>query len=201
LYENFYLAFRELFEIDLSRYHLASDQGLALMSIGKRHPRHLLCLRHFLVSLKQNQFSFQVGQLVKVQCLAEARCLKEAFEAEFRAVTARVERQLLLKTLGKAGLRLTDDQITIGDAKRWEAVSLIHRATTRMPSTTNSIESTNGHLNDATTRNNPFWGSRSLLVEMMFRRVRGFRELLQRGFRRAVKKGVKRAVFIPEEEM
>jgi hypothetical protein len=201
LYENFYTAFRELFQIDLARYYLASDQGPALMSIGKRDPCPLLCLRHFLVSLKQKQFSLHVGQLVKDQSLDEARCLKEASEARFRAVTSPVERQLRVKTLGKAGLGLTDDQITIGDPHRWEAVSLMHRATTRMPSTTNSIESTDGDLNDTTTRNNPFWGSLFLLAEMMFRRVRGFRELLQRGFSRAVKKGVKRAAFIPADEM
>jgi hypothetical protein len=56
LNENFYVVFRELFQVDLCQCCFASDQGPTLMSIGKRHRRHLICFRHFLLSLKQKQF-------------------------------------------------------------------------------------------------------------------------------------------------
>jgi hypothetical protein len=68
--------------------------------------------------VKQKQLSFRVGPLVQVQSLAEARCLKEADEAEFRAVTAGVKRERLLKTLAKAGLGLNENQITIRDTQK-----------------------------------------------------------------------------------
>jgi hypothetical protein len=41
LHENFYVALRELFQVDFSQCCFASDQRPAIMSIGKRHRRHL----------------------------------------------------------------------------------------------------------------------------------------------------------------
>jgi predicted membrane protein len=48
----------------------------------------------------------------------------------------------------------------------------------KTPSTTNSFESINEHLNKGTTRTNSFWISLFLLAEMMFWKLRAFRELV-----------------------
>jgi hypothetical protein len=54
LYEQFHVSFRQRLDIDLSDYHLESDPSAIVMSVEKRKRRHLICLRHFLLTLKQN---------------------------------------------------------------------------------------------------------------------------------------------------
>jgi hypothetical protein len=68
LYEQHFGAFNHMFGIDLSHYILEPDQGSALCSLGTSKGQvQLFCLRHFLLSLKQNEFSCQIGNLVKCQ--------------------------------------------------------------------------------------------------------------------------------------
>jgi hypothetical protein len=51
LYEQFHVAFHQLFDIDPSDCQLESDQSPTFKSVGKWHRHHLICLRHFLPTL------------------------------------------------------------------------------------------------------------------------------------------------------
>ena len=64
-------------------------------------------------------------------------------------------KQLLTK-LNKVGLTYKDDEISIENIDVWNRVSMYSRISTRMPSTTNCLESTHGHLNEDIQRRNPF---------------------------------------------
>lgn len=57
-------------------------------------------------------------------------------------------------SLKKVGLVFHDNKIEIGDEARWDQVSILKRIQYRMPSTTNSLEATHGHLNRRTPRRN-----------------------------------------------
>jgi hypothetical protein len=94
-----------------------SDQGSALVSLRKRHKRHLLCRRHFLVSLKQKHFRFRVAQLIEVQSRAVAHQLKEGCEAEVRLVDERAERRLLATTLAIARLAFVLSELVVLDVE------------------------------------------------------------------------------------
>jgi hypothetical protein len=77
------------------------------------------------MSLKRKEFSYQVGNLVKCRTEDEFRCLKEAYEVEFRGVTESDRLRQLERTLAKAGLIYCDGEILIkDDGVRWNAVSM-----------------------------------------------------------------------------
>lgn len=61
--------------------------------------------------------------------------------------------------LEKVGLLFIDNQIFIDDEKRWDEVSMVERCFYQMPSTTNTLEATHGHLNKRTPRRNTFYQS------------------------------------------
>jgi hypothetical protein len=78
LYELFYTTFLKLSHIDLSICHVESDQGSALKAVCIKFQNvHFVCQRHFLVSLKQKPFSYQIGNLSKYITEKDFLTLKE----------------------------------------------------------------------------------------------------------------------------
>jgi hypothetical protein len=66
LYDGFYLIFRSLFNLDLPRYVVESDQGPALRSIcAKYGNQRVMCLRHLLVSLGRGPFAYEISNFMK----------------------------------------------------------------------------------------------------------------------------------------
>ena len=64
LYELLFIYFKSKLDIDLSQYIIESDQGSALRSVCEHYGNeHLACLRHLLVSLRYDEFGFQVANL------------------------------------------------------------------------------------------------------------------------------------------
>lgn len=65
LYLLYILAFKNKLGINIEDYVIESDQGSAINAICEDFKiTHLCCLRHLLVSLKCNQFSYSVGVLL-----------------------------------------------------------------------------------------------------------------------------------------
>lgn len=56
-------------------------------------------------------------------------------------------KNLLKKLLEKVGMTFSDT-LVITDENRWKQVSLFERIQKVMPSTTNSLESSHGHINE-----------------------------------------------------
>jgi hypothetical protein len=204
LYEMFYGGFQKLFQINLSDFVLESDQGSALQSIaGEYHvKRHLLCLRHFLASLKTKKHSFEVGNLVKARTREEFELLKALYDLDLANIEDDREISQYARLLGKAGLGIVDRSIVILDQDRWNQVSIWRRVETwNMPTTTNCQEAMNGHLNERTTRRNPFWQSMFLLSSMMFHKTQSFRIHALQNFNNTVKRVKRRAKHVPENVM
>jgi hypothetical protein len=109
LYELFYTEF-EKYEVNLGQFIVESDQGGALRSTFQKHGnRQLICLHHFLRTLKDRNFGFQVASLVKCRSEAEIELLYTRFVSYTRCTLNMYEHSpeiwnALRKELGKAGL-------------------------------------------------------------------------------------------------
>jgi hypothetical protein len=88
LCEQHFGAFNHLFGINLGHSIIESDQGPALCSLcASKEQVQLFCLHHFLLSLKQKDFSCQAGNLVKCRTEDEFESLRRMYEVEFQMVT------------------------------------------------------------------------------------------------------------------
>jgi hypothetical protein len=178
-----------------------SDQGSALKAICNKYQNtHLACIRHLLVSLKQHHFSFQVGNLVKCRTIKDFVTLKELYQPEFSRASG-TEKSDLTKLLKKIGLRLESEIIMITDEIRWKEVSMIERIQTKMPPTTNALESTHGHLNEMTPRRNLFFKSLFRIAKMMIQKTFHYEQSLKQNFHSATRKAKQRCKRINEDQM
>lgn len=139
-----------------------SDQGSALKSICKTYQTtHLKCLRHLLASFKWSPYSYQTEVLVKCATSFEFQNCIQKFSDDFDKITTKnpAELKKINLTLKKIGFKFANKIIEINDPERWESVSMLCRKKYRMPSTTNCLEATHGHLNRHVPRNNKFFTS------------------------------------------
>lgn len=69
----------------------------------------------------------------------------------------------LNKSLLTAGLfyNIEEKKIIVNDDILWEHVSQMHRVKYKMPSTTNALEASHGHINASITRRNDFYSALS----------------------------------------
>lgn len=167
VYQRIYDTFLKKLSIDLSKYIFESDQGRALNTFfTKNSIKNLVCNRHLLVSLQKNIFSFQIGNIVKCRNqldLDTCFCLYsdefEKFLIDYKEQHGEKAHDDMKKQLNiileKVGLTFSD-KIEIAQKKRWKQVSLYEQIKKVMPSTTNSLESSHGHMNAEVPRRQKF---------------------------------------------
>ena len=73
-------------------------------------------------------------------------------------------------------------QIVFENESRWEEVSLLHRIKLKMFSTTNSLESSHGHLNKRTARRNSFYGSLFRIINELILKYGSINKQLQHNY-------------------
>ena len=64
--------------------------------------------------------------------------------------------------------------IIIADINKWDTISQIERIKYSMPSTTNALESSHGHLNGQLPRRNNFWSAMLRLVTFILKKESSF---------------------------
>jgi hypothetical protein len=84
--------------------------------------------------------------------------------------------------------------------KRWAEVSQCVGVQWRMPSTTNSLESIHGHLNEATPRRNDFWASLKRLADHIDNGIKRWPEAVRHNFNHACRVSIDRISKIGEVE-
>ena len=181
---------KEKIGIDISIYKIESDNGAALSAICKKYKCiHLRCLRHFLVSLGTKPYSKQIGELVSAKCQLDFDTLCDLYKDSFASFAASDNMKDFQKTLGKAGLHFDINtlKVEIIDHTVWSAVSQMHRIALCMPSTTNSLEASHGHLNEKLPRRNDFWTGMKRLIEFLIVKENGFKKALKCNFTRALR--------------
>jgi hypothetical protein len=105
----------------------------------------------------------------------------QAYAVHFLAVKES-KQAALSKILHQVGLALANGNLSITSAERWQQVSMLERVPSRMPPTTNSLESIHGHLNTQTPRRNAFWRSLQRIVVMMIFKSGDFACLVRYNF-------------------
>ena len=135
-----------------------SDQGPALVSICQEYGiNHLFCLRHLIHGLK-NSYKYEITVLVKCVSQFDFQNCCEVFSKSFKKRCDEDPNQFTIinRRLKKIGLTfiIQDDngKIEIKNESKWEQMSMSRRVKYHMPSTTNSLEATHGHLNSITPR-------------------------------------------------
>ena len=170
----------------MGTYTVESDNGIALSTVCNAHNnKHLKCLKHFLTSLGLDEFSKEVGELVSAKCIKDFNTLCAIYSEQFSK--ASIEKiNNLQKMLGKAGLAYLPEtkKIIVADTEKWDAISQIERIKYSMPSTTNALESSHGHLNSQIPRRNNFWSAMLRLTKYVLRKEYGFNESLIRNYQR-----------------
>jgi hypothetical protein len=208
LYDTFYRVFNDEFHINIAQYILESDQGSALKAVGRRHPRHLFCLRHVIKSLHAKncgRFASLVGNLIGARSQKELKLLLKVYAADFAAVYREggVEANKLTRCLKRVGLFYRDGALLPTDQQgtRWRQVSMLERLNTNMPTTSNTIESLNGRLNAKTPRFNCFWGSLHRLREAIVNKTGRFQSSLSHNMCYEKRKANRRFENLPPERM
>ncbi len=196
LYNMFIDTFRTLYRIDIKGFNVESDQGSALRSVCDSFDGiHLACLRHFKVSLKTYKFSHQISNLISVRSQKELDTLMKLYSDEFALITDPLDKRKLGIQLHKVGLVFDNGELKIDEEEKWNKVSMLARIPTRMPSTTNSLEATHGHLNELVQRRNTFWTSLFRLARSIHDRDISFRDHLKHTYQRIKRNVTRRARF------
>ena len=201
MYKELLETLQDKLEIRLKDMVIESDQGSALRAICKELEMiHLACMRHLLVSLKYNDATYLISTIIKCATDEELKyALKYAVEAYEKLTDKDKIRRFnaALKKIGlayKAKKQIQNEQgevveqsgeFEVNDEERWKAISMMHRAKYRMPSTTNALESTHGHLNKKTPRNNNFFMSVFRIVENLMKKSQTFEKCMKANYSRA----------------
>lgn len=196
IYIDFFSIFQNVYGFPITQYIdvIQSDQGQALKSaVKKLGIKHIFCLRHFLVSLKKSQFSYQVGNLVQATCDRDYKALKQLYENSWKDLSKQKLKKLK-NILKKAGLDFIDNEIIIDNSLLWKSVSMQERHWFRMPSCTNQIESCHGHMNAYTPRRNELLTSIRRIIHEIIDRDHNFKSNFHQNilsYQRKIKRIVK----------
>ena len=147
---------------------ILSDQGKSLIGLCLDNDiSHITCLRHFLKSLSRYKYAYEISEIV--QCKSEIDFFNaiNEFSKKFDTIIANAPTELtaINRSLKKIGMKFENRRIITVDISKWNEVSMLSRIGFQMPSTSNSLESTHGHLNRCLPRNNSFWRSLFRLYE------------------------------------
>ena len=189
LYSMFYDAFDEVINIDLKKYVIESDGGSALTAITvEKEQFQLMCHHHYLRGLKTTEFSQQVGAITSCKCKIDLKLLLKKYSEEFALYENDEDKfAQIQKTLATCGMHFNSEtkMIEIFNEDQWKAVSLIKRADYKMPTTTNALESSHGHLNARIPRRNDFYTSLTRLITFIIHKTHNFRKAYSTNFCRA----------------
>jgi hypothetical protein len=161
VYEQIYTGFGE-YGIDLNGSVFESDMHKALIACYRDHQNlHLICLHHFLKSLKDKNFAVFLASLVRTRTEQEFTRLSHEFVAPLQAILelhdhSKAIMTALRKEFGKCGLTFDGTVIAVGtsdeEIAKWESVSMWKRVDLLMSGTSGGLESIHGHLKEDVKR-------------------------------------------------
>lgn len=143
---------------------------------------HIYCLRYYLKSLKFNEFSYSVGILLKCVSETDYNQAKSNFIEEWKQIKDEKKIAKLNKVLNKVGLEFYKKKIEGENSDLWRRCFMLHRCEFEMPSTTNSLEASHGHLNKKVPRLNEFWSSICRLVNNLTINEKSFNQKIRNNY-------------------
>ena len=187
LYDLVFETFLEITGVDLTQFVIESDEGKCLMkSLTAHNCKHLSCLRHLLANVQKKKYGYEVSKLVCCRCSKDFETLSGQFNSIFNDISKASDLNALEETLNYVGLTFQNKEIDFFDLQRWSEVSMIQRSQYNMPSTTNTIESTHGHLNEITPRRNCFFTSIYRLIMSIMSQIHNFNMKMHHNYRQVI---------------
>ena len=150
IYNEFFFNFANVFGFEIPEFLdiVESDQGKALVKAVKENDMtHLCCLCHLLVSFGRKKYSYQIGNLVTTTTNHEYHKLRTEYEESWSTIDDAKDILKINHLLKKIGHCYENGVIKINNDERWLQVSMQFGPLYAMPSCTNQIESSHGHIN------------------------------------------------------
>ena len=205
IYNIFFDFFEKTYHFQITDYikNAESDQGTGLAKcIKNQGMKHLKCLRHLLVSLGKGCFSEQIGNLVSVTSKFDFKELKKEYNSSWRELTDAKMIAKLERNLNKVGLTFQNQQkIKVKDDEKWDERSMVRRAKYQMPSCTNQLESTHGHMNSQVPRRNSIWPSMNRICQNIMTKIQKFEDHYKHNYYRYKNKIKNTCSHTPEDIM
>jgi hypothetical protein len=156
-----------------------------------------------MISLKGDLVTFQVGNLLKSRSQKELDVLWALYEREFQNMVEEngEAAHQLVRCLRQVGLGFGEGRLKVIDGARWGQVSMVGQRETKMPATTNTIESFNGHLNAGTPRFNTFWASMHRLADLIEHKTHRCEQCRAHNYSHVCRRAGLRAYQIPQSRM
>ena len=184
---------------------MLSDQGKALQNVCIEFKMiQLYCLRHYLASINDSHIRILIKHFVKAVSMPDIRIAITLIIHTYNLFKEQndiTNVQFIETTLEKIGAKITSNTIKIIDEEKWKKVSMMERKNFKMPSTTNALESTHGHLNEKTPRNNNFYMSFYRIVKSMMMKTNTIQEHIQYNYQRCKRKTNNMLTKIDNEQL
>lgn len=201
LYESLFITMKMTLDIDISIYPVESDLGPALNSLSIKYGLiQFYCLRHYLSNLKKNPFGYEISLLINCDSEKDLEKTKEVLVKKFKQIKDKKTQKLLNKNLNNIGLNFNGKSINEVDEVKWMKVSLLKRIPFKMPSTTNSLESTHGHLNEKTPRRSSFFMGLYRIIKSLSIKIQSCDEMFKHNFYYCKKRTIDKSQ-LPENSM
>ena len=168
----------------------------------------LFCHRHLLHSLQTNPYSYHAKLLIKSATDFEfnnaCEFLANIFHTDIENDGKKHSHELMIEQiLNKIGLCYSyqNNKIDVKDKKRWDQRSMLKRVSYSMPSTTNSLESTHGHLNKKTPSRNNFRSALYRVISNLTKQNNLYKEKVIHNYNQVIRKTKNRAKNLSKERM
>lgn len=140
----------------------ASDQGTSLRALFREWGIiHLACIRHFYHNLKKFDYFYELRNIIKSATEFEYNNSINEFITEIKRILTENSGELsnINRSLKKIGFKYQNNNLDIINDEQWNMITMKNRVKYHMPTTTNSLESTHGHMNQRTPRRNNFFAA------------------------------------------
>ena len=138
--------------------------------------------------------------MVSATCEKDYNSLKKTYEDSWQTISNE-DLNVLNELLDKIGLMMNDKKIIKKNEDRWKEVSMIARPDYKMPSCTNQLESTHGHLNSLIPRRNELFSSLKRLMDEIVKKNDNFDKNFNHNYSRFKNKIIRFVKNTPQKVM
>jgi len=189
LYEHFYDEACSTIGKNINNIPCLSDFGLALKSFCERKSiEQFYCQRHLFQLLGNNNPIHPVINVL-TKCISE-KSLALSFIAcssfILKLIEFGVKQSSINETLKKIGLSFIDGAIVYSNEELFKHCSLLHRIDKGIPTTTNHVESTHGHLNSNTPRRKGLFSILNRLITSLIRKTKAIDQCYKRNLSKQI---------------
>ena len=178
LYESFYRQVEINLNIEeLSSIPVLSDLGVAIKSFcEKRKITQYYCHRHLIERLGARSPMIPIiNSLIKCDCEESLNInLISCSTLILKLIEIRYSRKNIEEGLNRIGFSFIDGSIVLYNSDLFNSMSLIQRKKFGIPTTTNHVEASHGHLNSITPRRNCIFSVVNRVASFIIRKTNNF---------------------------